>query len=41
MTMVYFKSAGELNDYVASEALAQADITQIVFADGLWYLFHW
>lgn len=41
MTVAYFNSAGELNDYVNDNSVPQADIQQIVFANGLWYIFHW
>ena len=39
MNLLQFGSAGELNDYVTDNTIAQAKIVTIIEKDGQWYLF--
>lgn len=40
MTVKFFSSAGELNDYVNDNTIAQAAIVAIVESRSQWYIFH-
>jgi hypothetical protein len=40
VTAISFASAADLEKHVNDNAIANADITQIVFTDGRWWLFH-